>query len=316
MVSVSVPIWLTLTRIELAMPSAIPRASPLPAGEEEFTALRLLQPKCYLISDRGRMKMEQSADIAVPAPLSAAPRRRFIAYHKWDRNFFLVFLALCWLGVLMGFAPAVELRRTGHADYPAPLVLQIHAVAFSGWMILLTTQILLIRARRPLIHMRLGMISVALIPLMTVTAFLSEVYSQNFRFREPDEKAFFAIAIYYVIAFPILATLAIVARKNPAGHKRLILLATTIIVGAAYGRWWGGPLYRLVGDGLFGTLIYTFAAADLLMLGAVAYDWWTRGRPHRVYEIAVPAILLGQIATTVVYHSPRWQPIARFIVGR
>ena len=262
------------------------------------------------------MAMELPAEQSLREPVRQSSRRRFVAYHPHDRNFFLVFLALCWLGVLMGFAPAAELRRTGHADYPAPLVLQIHAVAFSGWMILLTTQILLIRARRPLIHMRLGMISVALIPLMTVTAFLSEVYSQNFRFKEPDERAFFAIAIYYVIAFPILATLAIVARKNPGAHKRLILLATTVIVGAAYGRWWGGALYRLVGDGLFGTLIYTFAAAELLMLGAVAYDWWTRGRPHRVYEIAIPAILLGQIATTLVYHSPRWQPIARFIVGR
>ncbi len=260
--------------------------------------------------------MQTSAEPSLSEPIQRSPRPRFLAYHKHDRTFFLVFLALCWLGVLMGFAPAAELRRTGHADYPAPLVLEIHAVAFSSWMILLTAQILLIRARRPLVHMRLGMISIALIPLMTVTALLSEVYSQNFRFKEPNEQAFFAIAIYYVIAFPILATLAIFARKNPGAHKRLILLATTVIVGAAYGRWWGGPLYRLVGDGLLGTLIYTFAAADLLMLGALAYDWWTRRRLHRVYEIAVPAILLGQIATTLVYHSPRWQPIARFIIGR
>ena len=27
------------------------------------------------------------------------------------------------------------------------------------------------------------------------------------------------------------------------------------------------------------------------MLGALAYDWWTRGRLHLVYEVAVPAIL-------------------------
>ena len=97
-------------------------------------------------------------------------------------------------------------------------------------------------------------------------------------------------------------------------NRRRPVLATTVIVGAAYGRWWGNPLYQLFGDGQLGMLIYTYVGADLLMFGALAYDWWTRGRLHRVYEIAVPAILLGQVATTLIYHSPRWLPIARLAI--
>ena len=261
--------------------------------------------------------MEPSAEIAMqpPAPLPSH-QRGFSAFHKWDRNFFLAFLVLCWLGVLMGFVPAVMKREAGHADYPAPLILEIHAFAFSAWMALLTTQILLIRSRRPKLHMRLGLIGVALVPLMAVTAFLSEVYSQRFRFAHPpNSQAFFIIAIYDVIAFTILATMALVVRRNPGAHKRLILLATTIIVGAAYGRWWGAPLYLMVGDGPLGMLINTYAGAEVLMLGALAYDWWSRGRLHRVYEIAVPAILIGQIATTLIYHSPKWLPIARLVIS-
>ena len=259
--------------------------------------------------------MEASGEVTLaPAP-TLRVRPRFTAYHKWDRNFFLIFLALCWLGVLMGFVPAALQRRAGHADYPAPLILEIYAFAFSAWMLLLTIQIALIRSRRPLLHMRLGLVGMALIPLMAISAFLSEVYSQRFRFTHPpDSQAFFIIAIYYVIAFTILATLALAARKNPAAHKRLILLATTVIVGAAYGRWWGERLYLTFGDGPAGMLIYTYAGAWLLMFGALAYDWRTRGRLHRVYEIGVPAILIGQIATTLIYHSPRWLPIARLAI--
>ncbi len=119
-----------------------------------------------------------------------------------------------------------------------------------------------------------------------------------------------------MIAFTTLACCALAARKNPAAHKRLILLATTVIVGAAYGRWWGTPLYNVVGDGYAGMLIYTYAGADLLVAGALAYDWITRGRLHPVYEFAVPAILAGQIATTIIYHSPRWLPIARLAIDR
>jgi len=261
--------------------------------------------------------MNTSAELIASRP-AAIPRRRrrFVAFHKSDRNFFLIFLVVCWLGVLMGFQPAVAKRLAGHADYPAPLILQIHALAFSAWLLLLTAQIGLIRARRPQLHMRLGLVALGLIPLMAVSAFFSEVYSQRFRTAEPDERAFFIIAIFYVIAFTSLASAAIAARKNPAAHKRLILLATTIIVGAAYGRWWGTGLYNLFGDGYGGMLVYTYAGTNLILLGALGYDLWSRGRLHKIYEIGVPLILLGEIATTIIYHSPRWVPIARMIVGR
>jgi hypothetical protein len=38
--------------------------------------------------------MEPSAELAIAAPAIVPARRRFIAHHKWDRNFFLAFLAL------------------------------------------------------------------------------------------------------------------------------------------------------------------------------------------------------------------------------
>src|SRR3954468_8268211 len=176
----------------------------------------------------------------------------------------------------MGFSPAAMKRFAGAPDYPAPLVLEIHAFAFSAWMTLLTAQIALIRSRRPRLHMKLGLVAVALIPVMAVSAFLSEIYSQRFRTADPDERAFFIIAIFYVVAFTSLASAAIAARKNPSAHKRLILLATTIIVGAAYGPWWAGTLYNLFGDGYGGVLIYTYAGTSLLLAGALGYDWFTR----------------------------------------
>ena len=165
--------------------------------------------------------------------------------------------------------------------------------------------------------MKLGLIGVGLVPLMAVSGFLSEVYSQRWRFvHPPNSQAFFIIAIFEISSFTILATAALIARKNPAAHKRLNLLATTMIVGAAYGRWWGTPLYDLFGEGLSGVLIYTYAGTDLILLGAVAYDWVTRGRLHRVYELAVPVILAGEIATTFIYHAQWWLPIARLAIDR
>lgn len=249
--------------------------------------------------------------------IATSTRRRFVAFHKWDRNFYLAFLAACWLGVLMGFVPAGLKRYAGDAEYPAPLILEVHAFAFSAWMCLLTFQIALIRTHKPKLHMKLGLVGFGLVPLMAVSAFLSEVYSQQWRFvHPPNSQPFFIIAIFEVLGFATFATAALIFRKNPAAHKRLILLATTMIVGAAYGRWWGTGLYNLFGEGLSGVLIYTYTGTNLLLLGAVAYDWWTRGRIHPVYEVAVPAILAGEVATTIIYHSASWLPIARLAIPR
>jgi len=259
--------------------------------------------------------METAVEPAAAVALQQPRRQRFLAYHRWDRNFFLTFLALCWLGVLMGSKPAVMKRYTGQADYPAPLILQIHAVAFSAWLALLTTQIALIRSGRPRVHMTLGLIGFGLVPVMAVSAFFSEVYSQRFYFAHPpNSQAFFILPIFYVIAFTSFATSALSLRSNPPAHKRLILLATTIIVGAAYTRWWGEALSAMVGDGLGGMLINSYTGTNLLLIFAVGYDWFTRGRLHPVYEIGVPAILLGEIATTFIYHSPRWLPIAHLAI--
>lgn len=263
--------------------------------------------------------MNSTAESAMPTPQAAGhERRRFIAYHKWDRNFFLIFLALCWLGVLMGFVPAAVKRYGGHASYPAPLILEIHALAFTAWMLLLTAQIALIRARRPKLHMKLGLVAFTLVPIMAISGSLSELYGQRFRLahQPPGDLPFLIIAIFDVVFFTALACAAIASRKNPAAHKRLILLATTIIVGAAYARWWANPLSNLFGEGYGGLFIYTFAGTDLLLAGAVGYDWLTRKRIHPVYQVAVPAILFGEIATTVIYHAPNWVPIARFLIGR
>lgn len=251
------------------------------------------------------------------ATAQTGTRRRFLAFHKADRNFYLIFLLACWLGVIMGFMPAVSGRLAGRAPYPAPLILQIHALAFSAWLLLLTIQIGLVRLRKLALHMTYGVAGVALIPVMAVSAFASEIYSQRFHFdRPPDNLAFFILPIFYVVSFTTLATWALLARKNPPLHKRLILLATTLIVGAAYARWWGEALADAFGDGYAGMLVNTYAGTNLLLFAAMAYDVVTRRRLHPVYEVAVPAILAAQIVTSIIYHSTQWPPIAQMIIGR
>ena len=244
---------------------------------------------------------------------SHAPR--FAAYHRWDRAFFLGFVVFVWVGVLGGFVPALVGRFEGHADYVAPLILHLHAASFVAWLVLLTVQMLLIRTGRTALHRRMGMAGAALIPVMVLTGFFAEVYSQRFHLTHlPDSQAFFILPIFYVIAFGVLASLAVFKRGDPASHKRLIYLATSGIVGAAYARLWGDALYELVGDGFWGMIVNTFTGTNLFLLAAVIFDRVTRGQLHPVLRMGVPALLASELVVSWIYHAPGWLPIARAIV--
>jgi hypothetical protein len=257
-----------------------------------------------------------SGEVAIEAAAVLPKQRRFLAFHRADRNFFLVFLLVCWIGVIVGFAPAVALRWNGHARFIAPLVLKVHAVAFCAWLLLLSAQILLVRAKHTTLHMKLGVAAFGLVPVMVLSGYFAEIYTQRWHVAHPPNNfPYFILPIFWMLTFGALATAALAARKSPPAHKRLILLATTMIVGAAYDRWWGDALTAAFGDGLGGMLVNEYAATDLILFGALAYDFWTRGRLHRVYEIAVPIILLLQLATTIIYHSASWPPIASLLVG-
>lgn len=232
-----------------------------------------------------------------------------------ERNFFLGFVVVAWLGVILGFAPPSWGRINGQADYPAPLVLHAHAMLYTGWMVLLTAQVWLIRTQRRAIHRRLGVIAAAMIPAMVLTGFFAEVHSQRFYLgHPPNSQAFFIIPIFYVVAFGILATLALLRRGDPAGHKRLIYLATTIIVGAAWTRTIGPPLAQAFGDGYFGMIVNTFTSTNLLLAALALHDWRSLGRLHPVLATAIPVLLLCELAVSWIYHAAGWLPIARAIV--
>lgn len=244
-------------------------------------------------------------------------RRPFSPLHAGDRGFFAAFLVACWMGVLFGFYGASSARFSGHADYPAPPILVGHAILFSAWLALLTAQILFVRAKRLRLHKKLGRFAIPLVPLMVYSAVAAELHSQRFYIqRHDDDLHFFILPLFYAASFGILATWALlVAKRDPVSHKRLILLATTVIVGAAYARWWGNELTTIFGDGFWGMLLNTFTGTNLLLGAAVGYDIGTRRRVHRTYLIVVPAMLFSELICSYVYHADWWMPIARQLIG-
>ena len=243
-------------------------------------------------------------------------RPGFAAWHRGDRLFFLSFIALSWLGIAMGFAPQIAKRFGGTADYPAPAMLEVHVWSFFAWMTILTAQALLIGARRQDLHRLLGWSILMLIPVMTVSAIAAEIHSQRFyASRYPENARFFALPLTSMILFAVAATLAFAKRGDPAAHKRLILLATAVILSAAFGRWWGEWIGMALGDGFWGILLGNWAGTIALIAAAMLYDIATRGRVHPVFARGSAIYAAAFAAATLAYHSNWWPAWVRGTLG-
>jgi hypothetical protein len=239
----------------------------------------------------------------------------FVPWHRWDRSFFLLFVLAAWIATGFGFYPSVAQRFTGQPDYVAPLVLQLHVFAFTGWLCLLSLQVLLVRTGRQRLHQRLGLLGAFLVPVMVVTAIDAEIFSQRFYSgKYPENARFFISPLSNMALFALFGVMALLQRRRPASHKRLILLATTVVLSAAYYRWWGEALYGLLGDGHAGMVVSNYAGIDLLLVLLAGYDWVTRRRIHSVYQWGIPLILASQLLGTLIYHSEAWPGIVRRVL--
>lgn len=240
---------------------------------------------------------------------------RFAPFHKWDRNFYLILLGLIWLGILMGFGGDIANHIKTHAP-PFPLIVHVHAVAFVGWLVLLTVQMLLIRRQRHDIHRKLGVAGAFLAAIMIVLAPATALYMQRLQFGTPlSDPGFMAIQFTDILAFAGLVIAAITFRGRSPAHKRLILLATIYISDAGFARWLFPILGPVFGMGLWGFWGIAYIGPDILLFGLGAYDLVTRRRLHPAYVLGAIWMLANQFTATLLYHDPAWARFAAKLVA-
>jgi uncharacterized membrane protein YozB (DUF420 family) len=253
---------------------------------------------------------------AARAPGAPLSPQRFARYHRGDRNFFLIYVALIWLGIFSGFGPQVAKHlRTNAAAYP-PIV-HIHAAVFVGWLTLLTAQVLLIRSGKLGLHRRLGIAGAALAALMIVIGPATAVIVDRLQLALPHpDPGFLVVQMLDILAFAGLIIPAFIWRKDPTVHKRLILLATLYISDAGFSRWQGDTMEAWFGNGFWGNGAQLYFGSDLLVIGVGLYDWLTRKRLHPAYIAGAAWTAAVQLTVISVYLSPGWAPVAARLLGQ
>jgi uncharacterized membrane protein len=246
---------------------------------------------------------------------SHAPAKGFAPSHPWDRNFFLLMAALAWLGIAEGFGRDIADHIQRHKPAFPPIV-HVHAAVFVLWLALFTVQILLIRTKRLSVHKQLGLWLVALACVMVVIGPATALTVQHLAMADPHaDPAFLSIQFTDILAFTGLTTAALLLRRKPVEHKRLILLGTLYITDAGFARWLGGPIEHWLGGSYWATWASLYAAPFILVLLAGAYDLATRRRLHPAYLAGAAWIFAVQMLALSLYISPAWAAGARRIIA-
>jgi hypothetical protein len=227
-----------------------------------------------------------------------------------DRRSFAVWLALLWLGILAGFG--VDLSRFFREAPPAPLVVDVHAAVFTGWMLLLTAQVLLVLGNRVALHRRLGWLLAGWAGLMLILGPWAALASQTVVIPGPNyDPPFLSVQFGGVTAFFLLLIWGIVLRGNPAAHKRIMIVSSVALVDAGYNRfieWLIGPTMpqsRLV------WYLWAFYGNIAIVASMAAWDWW-RGRLMKQFALAAAGLLAWEGMEDLLYH---WGPWKTFTTG-
>jgi hypothetical protein len=225
-----------------------------------------------------------------------------------DRRFFLTISIVIALVVFAGFAPTYYLRGYYQTE-PLPSVFAIHGAVFSAWVVLFVVQAALVSACRTDIHRKLGVVGGLLAALMVVMGYQAAIAAARRGFSTPGlppPLVFLAVPIFDLVVFPALVGSALWYRRNPAAHKRLMLLAMLAVITAA--------IARLPGVLPFGPPAF-FGLTDLFLIAGMAWDKWTRGRVHPAYIWGGLFLVLSQPLRLVVSGTDTWMRIATWLTS-
>lgn len=224
-----------------------------------------------------------------------------------EKYFYLVMSLLIAAVVIYGFSGTVE-NKLVHASPRRPVLLWVHAVLFSTWVAFYILQSALVRVRKVKLHRALGWAGAALGASMVVIGFWVAVVMARFdtsQLHRANRDAFLIVPLFDILAFGIFLGLAILWRKNPERHRRLMLIGTCELTGAAFGRM---PLMHAP--------LSFYGGVDGLILLGLSRDVVVNRRIHKVYLIAVPLLVAGQtIASQIFLHRAAfWIRIAHALL--
>jgi hypothetical protein len=232
--------------------------------------------------------------------------------NPWARDratfFYLGFGLVGLLVVALGFGftyvtPMV--RRT----FAAPWFVHLHGATALGWILLLIAQALLVRDYRTPLHRHLGQAALPLAIGVWASGIATAFWAAERDLPKQGTAATSSMAGTFsgLTLYLLLVILAVVARRSPAWHKRLVMLATVQVLWPAFFR-----LRHYLPGVPHPDIWFALVLAYFPVLVAALRDLRLYGKIHPVWLFVAPALIVEQSVEFAFFdqgpmrHFGRW----------
>jgi hypothetical protein len=209
---------------------------------------------------------------------------------------------------VIGFWPTYFGRiLSGTVDQP--LSIHVHGIVYIGWLVLFITQVALAATGRLALHMQLGRWIMAYGVVIVAAGLLAAWHGFGAELEARGavraQTWVFGVLRELVFFVPFFAA-GWMYRRRPEIHKRLMIVAMTMIIVPAIGRmtFLGRPVPLLEFLAVWGLPVYV----------AMLHDFSVRRIVHPVYVIGVLA-MLAQRLVLPFRETEAWQTIAAKITA-
>jgi hypothetical protein len=246
--------------------------------------------------------MSQTTQRVIPLAAKREKDSFFIQYfYVWIGGLALIF-------VVTGFFFTYFLPMA-KGIYPGSKIHHIHGAMYMLWIVLIISQPLLIRLRRPALHRMIGAGGLVLaVGMLLIGTAIAVISGRNAVAAGQGDfaRSFLVIPLSDMLLFAIFIGTALFNLKNGEKHKRLILLATLAILPAAFG--------RMVGVYGIHPLVAMLLQESILIL-AVLHDLYTRKKISNVYLWGGSLAIIVHLFRNPISYTDTWLSFAEKIIG-
>ena len=215
------------------------------------------------------------------------------------RDFYLLFGAMALAAILIGFSTTYFLPGV-HGTLNIPSVVHAHGWLAIAWVLLLIAQVLLVRSNRTRIHRKLGMLGLPLAVGIWASGIATALWATA---RDLPGTGYAAYSItsgstMSLTIFLLLASIALAMRRQPDWHKRLILLATVVLLWPAFFRF-RHFVPSLPRPDIFLALLL----ANLPILIAAIRDKMRYGVVHPAWKWVGSAVFVEQVLEFIAFET-------------
>ncbi len=225
-----------------------------------------------------------------------------------EHRFFIGAAIFFPLITILGFIPNYIFALPYKPQAMTPIV-AVHAASITLWIVLFSVQAALISAKRVRLHMTLGLASIGLAVVMTVSGFLTGYYAtaagRGFPGFTPEE--FFAVPAGDMVTFVVLFAAAIYYRKVPADHKRLMLVVMLNFLAPSIARM---PFPFIPDLGA----IWLFGVPSVIGIAILAADTYVMGKLNRAFAAGLAFMVLSGPVRIAMCRTEAWTEFVRSII--